>query len=308
MANLGPLTTTFTPGAGCSHSTGLYAMISCGTTCEWWVEGPLSLAIPNCFPARYTQFLSHYYSPGICPSGYTVACTSTNEAASVSETVQTCCPTALGYDYGCVTPHNEYPWQYSLACTVSLQPGVSMYTFPDITYMHGTDTVVSSTTRAEAGIGAYGVEIRFQATDFIATSTTGSTSANRPTETPPSTSNVIPSTTTSTPDGQGLSTPAAIGTGVGVAIVGLLLFGLGLFFGRKSMRARKAATTLSGPGQKQGASLYQQSPQAGVELNTQRRPQELCAEQTRPELDSGAPAQELHARHARQEMPASTRQ
>src|SRR5256885_2077011 len=40
----------------------------------WWQLGPSNA--PQCLPPNYQSSSDFYYSPGVCPSGYTEACTS----------------------------------------------------------------------------------------------------------------------------------------------------------------------------------------------------------------------------------------
>ncbi|KXX76185.1 Gag polyprotein [Madurella mycetomatis] len=170
MTSIGALTTTFTPPGDCAASTGIH-IVGCGDGCVWWAEGPLGAA--HCYPSSYNPSIDHYYSPGICPSGYTPACTSRRSIAQVTETIQTCCPTALGYHYRCVEP--TWPWQTSLGCTVYFTDAISTFSFPTVTSIRDGSTVLTSTGRTEVGIGAYGVEIRFQSTDFVPSTTVSAT-------------------------------------------------------------------------------------------------------------------------------------
>ncbi|KAK4106967.1 hypothetical protein N658DRAFT_491587 [Parathielavia hyrcaniae] len=272
MASLGALTTTFTPPASCALSTGIH-IVGCGDACVWWAEGPLnSPAASACYPSSYDPSLGHYYSPGVCPSGYTAACTSRRTSGDVTETIQTCCPTALGYAYHCDQP--TFPWQSSLACNVYMSDPTSTFDFATVTSIRDGRTVITSTARTEVGIGAYGVEIRFQARDFASsTETTATTSpsatdtstsastpatASTPLPTPAtddgSTSTTASSTantntntntnanddsTSSSSSNSGLSAAASAGIGVGAAIGTLLILGLGIFFGRRSVQRRK---------------------------------------------------------------------
>lgn len=91
MANAGPLTTTFTAPASCTTATGLYQIWASNTF--HFEQGPLA-SMADCFPSGYdAAATSQYYSPGICPSGYTTACSSTDVlSAAVTETAYTCCP------------------------------------------------------------------------------------------------------------------------------------------------------------------------------------------------------------------------
>lgn len=163
MTSIGPLTTTFTAPAACASSTGIN-IVGCGGGCLWWAEGPLEAS--ECYPSGYNPTLNNYYSPGICPSGYTPACTSRKSLATLTETVYTCCPTALGITFDCVgTP--IYAWQTTLGCTVSFSDSTSSFTFTDATYIVSQQTKKTSTARTEVGIGAYGIEVHFQAADFV---------------------------------------------------------------------------------------------------------------------------------------------
>lgn len=107
MSNAGPLTTTFTAPASCATATGLYQIWSSssssrsgdgeGATATYHYEqGPLA-SLASCFPSGYDAAATGagaYYSPGLCPSGYTAACSSTGVvSATATETAFTCCPT-----------------------------------------------------------------------------------------------------------------------------------------------------------------------------------------------------------------------
>lgn len=70
MTNLGPLTTVFTPsGPDCTSS-----FIGLLTDNKWLQYGVGGAASSACLPSSFTPFESYYYSPGVCPSGYTSAC------------------------------------------------------------------------------------------------------------------------------------------------------------------------------------------------------------------------------------------
>jgi hypothetical protein len=84
---LGPLTTYSMPQS-CSDSLSTLYNISPGS---YLLQGATDMT--TCFPSGYGEFQSDYYSPGVCPGGYTVACSRKSTAGSVTETIQTCCPT-----------------------------------------------------------------------------------------------------------------------------------------------------------------------------------------------------------------------
>lgn len=84
MTNLGPLTTTYTPtGTDCQSS-----FIGANNDNQWFQYGqPTSTGA--CFPNSFEPFEGYYYSPGVCPSGYTPACSA---GVGTSTTQATCCP------------------------------------------------------------------------------------------------------------------------------------------------------------------------------------------------------------------------
>ncbi|KAK4443365.1 Gag poly protein, partial [Podospora aff. communis PSN243] len=171
MTLIAPLTTTFTPPPHCTSSAGLHISEWKPSPAQglWYAVGPLQ-SPPHfpCFPPSYNPTTQNYYSPGLCPSGYTPACTSRNTIASLTETIYTCCPTAQGFTFSCISDA-PFSWMSTLACDVWLygEGGTGMMTFEGVTFvdLEGR-TKVTRTERSEVGIGAHGVEVRFQAGDF----------------------------------------------------------------------------------------------------------------------------------------------
>ena len=92
------LTTTFTPDKSCFQYfkyryTGTDRTCKEGGTgtpsaCTYLQLGP-SESDAGCFPSSLELGTTFYYSPGICPSGFEVACSSTLDDG---ETRATCCP------------------------------------------------------------------------------------------------------------------------------------------------------------------------------------------------------------------------
>ena len=77
------LTTIFTPSPSCLSDLYFYQPT------DFYISlGPPSTS--DCLPSGWA--LSGYFSPGICPSGYAIACSSLNSLGSLTETVATCCP------------------------------------------------------------------------------------------------------------------------------------------------------------------------------------------------------------------------
>jgi len=88
--SLGPLNTTYTAAPSCLASlTNIYMTTWSGNRTYLGV-GPVTTS--GCFPANYIAEPDRYYSPGVCPSLYTSACSSLNRIENLEETVVTCCP------------------------------------------------------------------------------------------------------------------------------------------------------------------------------------------------------------------------
>lgn len=94
-----PLTTAFIPAPSCFNDIGwystsgdsvVYATVEAGNSC---VEPTCWFGLPSssdCFPSGWG--LSATYSPGVCPAGYSVACSSLASHDTVFETIGICCP------------------------------------------------------------------------------------------------------------------------------------------------------------------------------------------------------------------------
>jgi hypothetical protein len=81
---VGSLTTTFSPLPSCL--TDLYRFVESNLL---YVQlGPTSTS--DCLPSSFAP--TGYYSPGICPSGYTQACSGVASSGTLAETRATCCP------------------------------------------------------------------------------------------------------------------------------------------------------------------------------------------------------------------------
>lgn len=95
-----PLTTVFSPAAACTTDTWYIEYLSgtyhydtaiSATDAGWWLsQGPKEWS--SCFPSGYKAATDFYFSPGLCPSGYTVASQSTDSLDGNVETRATCCP------------------------------------------------------------------------------------------------------------------------------------------------------------------------------------------------------------------------
>jgi hypothetical protein len=94
------LTTTFSPQPECTTDTWYieyvtgeyYYTTSIPNSLEGWYlsQGPTDWR--SCFPSGYEAKTDFYYSPGVCPSGYSIASSSVLSIGVSSETRATCCP------------------------------------------------------------------------------------------------------------------------------------------------------------------------------------------------------------------------
>ncbi|KAH6722994.1 hypothetical protein BKA61DRAFT_663727 [Leptodontidium sp. MPI-SDFR-AT-0119] len=213
-----PLTTTFIPDAPCLSDVYQYLAVS-GNPFEYYLQlGPPETT--TCLSSGWGA-TSQYFSPSVCPTGYSQACWVTSSAGTEIETLATRCPS--GYTCASLPPVSYANWlpplYSSLVCVGTGGRGSSLGTFAVTGVTDGT-TVVLNTVLA-GGVNAYGVSIRFKAETVAVTggkngSATGSSSA-----TTTSSSGSASSTSTVTPDPEsGLSTGAK--AGIGVALSGFL--------------------------------------------------------------------------------------
>lgn len=96
--SVGNLTTIFVPAPSCLtdvygyNASYIYIEDSQIKTFQYTVLGPTSTSA--CVPSGFVP-ASAYYSPGICPSSYTQACSSVIASGSTTETHATCCPMSV---------------------------------------------------------------------------------------------------------------------------------------------------------------------------------------------------------------------
>jgi hypothetical protein len=215
ITNIGPLTTTFTPSPTCFDVTAvildnfLYyagpADVYAGT---FLTPNPVLPCFPS-YSALAANLNNHdpvFFSPGICPQGYSTA----NSTTSGDETQATCCPT------GYVASFSICSSFLSAEVTASARVTITITSPPTGTSVHGPYLITTYALIADA------IYIRYKAIDF------------------PSSASITPGpTTTSTISRTGIttstiSTPAAAhipsGSIAGIAI-GSLLGAILLFLG-----------------------------------------------------------------------------
>ncbi|OTA77989.1 hypothetical protein M434DRAFT_38572 [Hypoxylon sp. CO27-5] len=279
MTNLGPLTTIFTPSGSDCTST----FIGLNYDNRWIQYGVGGAASSACLPSNFTPYEPYYYSPGICPSGYTSACQaqSSPPIGNVSETTATCCPT----EYSCRDNRGDDPF----GCWSSFS---GAKTFAVSTFSFDTDSQ-GLTTKINAGtttaiwssnfILAYGPVVRVvfgeiptitsSSSSTISTTTQSSSGVTTPTD-PLATTYV----TSSSPS---VSPGAAAGLGIGCGVGAIVLIGAAavIFVRRRRRRVQSEATTQPAhEGDKPQPDSQIQQPYP-YELNgEQERPHELHAE------------------------------
>jgi len=95
--NAGPLTTIFNPPASClntfTSAAGAVSTTSYSLFMGHW--GAYNPAVSACYPRSVSNFQfagDYYWSPGVCPQGYTTACTFTVSGLASTATASLCCP------------------------------------------------------------------------------------------------------------------------------------------------------------------------------------------------------------------------
>jgi hypothetical protein len=251
------LTTTFVPPSSCLTDIYLY------TTFYGWHFYSLGPPDTNCFPSGWIPATTAYFSPGVCPKGYDIACLTYNSISTLTETIATCCPNG----YACFGTQN--PWFTGEACSSALTSTGYIVVTTTNSQGAGTTQVAVGTTDA---FNAFGVIIRYQSIDSSSTmplsSPTQQASITNPTASitnPQATISAIApaaSTSTSMPS-SGISTGAEIGIGVGIGS-GLLVIASFFFLRRLRRRAyspngNAAGYTSQPPHEMEGAGLAAES-------------------------------------------------
>ncbi|KAI2605035.1 uncharacterized protein GGS25DRAFT_503230 [Hypoxylon fragiforme] len=237
MTNLGPLTTIFTPSGPDCAST-FAGFVDDNAWIQYGVGGSASSA---CLPPNFRPVDPYYYSPGICPSGYTTACNAqiSPSTGTLVETVATCCPSS----YSCRDSRGNDPFG-CLSCFTGWE------TFSVSTFFFSTNSD-GSTTRIDAGtttatwssncVRAYAPIVHVASGDVLIT---GSTDLPASTGSGSSIPTATGSTSTADEtDSPKLSAGAAAGIGVGCGLVTIGLIGVMVFVLMRRRRRRLQANS-----------------------------------------------------------------
>ncbi|KAI0120260.1 hypothetical protein F4776DRAFT_245400 [Hypoxylon sp. NC0597] len=284
MTNLGPLTTIYTPSGSDCTST----FIGLNYDNKWIQYGVGGAASSACLPPNFIPYEPYYYSPGICPSGYTSACQaqSSPSTGTVSATTATCCP----IEYSCRDNRSDDPF----GCWSSFS---GTKTFAVSTFLFETDSG-GLTTKIDAGtttdiwssnhILAYGPVVRVVSGEIPTTASTSLSSISTSTQ---SSSGITTPTAAVTTDyvissSPSLSTGAAVGIGIGCGVAAIALIGTVaiIFVRRRRRRVQSEATTQPANEGDKPQPDYQLQQMYPYELNGEQEcPHELHAErESRP--------------------------
>jgi hypothetical protein len=174
MSNIGPLTTTFTAPGSCSLiSVDLNGSPTPTSTTYYNYVGLVWPSPLDCFPSGYpnalTDRFSNYYSPGICPSGWTAYPTS--NFPDPAETTALCCPpgfTTIGQfplasSFPCFTTHIASTPAAALVISGSIDINTAPYgDNPSGVLITSTNFVMEPT-----GWSVFGVQVRYHTADFL---------------------------------------------------------------------------------------------------------------------------------------------
>lgn len=242
------LTTIFTPPASCS------SLITWDGSL-FWQGGIFQTNDPSCYPDTFKSILYSYYSPGLCPYGWTSAGSRTGPGDGVNtvESIAMCCP--KGYKVQFTEP---VPGSKGMYCQTSFS-GVltNVYSTSFLGDGSAPDNPPLQTLTAADISPAVGwqdvIQVRWASTDTDILSIMASTSSDQATTSPisstngpaatlsiaSSTSAAVPLSTTSSQIGltsNRMSGGIIAGIIIGAIASGVALFMLGFFIGLKRRR------------------------------------------------------------------------
>ncbi|KAI8627982.1 hypothetical protein F5Y19DRAFT_149775 [Xylariaceae sp. FL1651] len=277
MVNLGPLTTPFVLQPDCSAALETNFKYWSNSPSYYLLQGPVGAT--SCFPSGYNGEYTQFYSPAVCPQGYTPACTAFQPeypGGASTETIYTCCPTKYAYE---CRSRPWYEWQSTLECTVS--EGLPLYTtITSLIEVSGrfVTTILTSIEGYEGeGLNAYGVQVRFKSGDFITTTITMQSTLSSTVRTTTQTLTIPVQTSTAVSD----SKPATLSAGAAAGIIvasgvsgAALLASIAFFVHRRKGRNQskvKQETMMSGAiiTPAENATDTQEQPATGQALRTQ---------------------------------------
>ncbi|EJT82413.1 hypothetical protein GGTG_02386 [Gaeumannomyces tritici R3-111a-1] len=226
--NIGPLTATFTPPAGClqqiygTATTEIRGTASTGY--KWHILGGTSAG--DCYPQNFVPGPTAYYSPAVCPSGWSMASSTAEMVQTLTESRAVCCPSE--YRYSPATGSESL--LSSPACYSSAQwPTTVTLRVPDV---ENARSIQTTPTDVLIEVRATPIYIRFPQSRS-ATSTSGTPPAQTSREGGDSAAG---SGTTSLDVGLSVGGRAGIGAAVGVTVL-VAVMGVAVFWSRRRAAA-----------------------------------------------------------------------
>ncbi|KAH6875226.1 hypothetical protein BKA58DRAFT_467051 [Alternaria rosae] len=239
--NRGSITTVFTPPPSCTETitSATGALFVGHYRLDFDQECYPKASGPSEAPAPSSGWDAYYYSPAICPAGWTAATTFTSAipihptpsaySLGSATTAALCCP--LGYSLF-LDGH-----QCSSIITANQVLTVRIYDGP-----FSSSNLSISTQASDWWVFGDGVPIMWQSTDSAvlarATFTASSQTITGPTQISPSTSPTDKISSTETPSSSpgGLSTGVKAGLGVGITVAVIVLLVVAFLLGKRRRR------------------------------------------------------------------------
>ncbi|KAF2120110.1 hypothetical protein BDV96DRAFT_318901 [Lophiotrema nucula] len=252
--NRGPITSALALPTSCTQTLSLSRGDNAGSENLYFGHFANPYVDPACYPlgtlsssqiAADSAWLQYFYSPAICPYGWTTAQTfsatfpafgETNEISLGPETsAAICCPGGYSYKRGGRICQSSITQSQVISYVSGINNGAAGW--------DRGNTILSTFALSSSVIGD-GVPILWQSSDkavlkaaatMVTTPTatgafTGSgTARTSPTSSLPSATSSSPSSPVSEVSSKGLSTGAKAGIGVGVSLVGIAIIALGIF-------------------------------------------------------------------------------
>ncbi|TRX89908.1 hypothetical protein FHL15_009180 [Xylaria flabelliformis] len=257
MDNLGPLPTDFTINANCASEINdaflLHTSID-NHDFYYLLRGPL--AQTTCYPSGYAANTEQYYSPGRCPTGYTA-------------------------------PYTGHPWETTQGCVSTFTTTSARLTLSEVS--DGITSRATTTFGDADAINAYSIQVRYQSTDFVSSSTSSPT--------PVSSAAIETHSPTNTPHSTNSNANKAI-PGIVVGVLAAVFIAVGAVFLLVRRRRRHRRQQQQSNPTEQTQHPYSYPSELGDQVQQQQyyfgqfkvnpdNPQELDAPGRIAELDSG---------------------
>ncbi|KAI1874092.1 uncharacterized protein JN550_002671 [Neoarthrinium moseri] len=160
---LGALTTAFTPPSDCA-TAGLGYVINSpldntSTAMYFLTTGAQN---PTCFPSSKVPESTDYYSPGLCPQGYTAACLTSTVLSRGNgfESIVTCCPTVQKFNCFSGIPSRDWGGRDFCTATVTSATINAVPTLSD-----SPEDGLGMLVLTSPIVNALGIQVRHQSTD-----------------------------------------------------------------------------------------------------------------------------------------------